>query len=547
MFAGDQRRAILQRGPAPGRQRRIGFGEHLPGDGDILRHHQARERPVGRERGQTLRLFPGETAAEAASAAAQLDRHQIVVGLRQPRAGEPHQHAALLDPCIDALANFGRQRADIRHHDHRQLLVEELRDRLLRRAAIAQPHVGERRQRAGQIERRGQQRLRGIVGRSRDDADGAAAPALVEQLHRAGGSLAGYFKPGDVVAQLDRKIERRFGLAILRRKAVARLADRRTLLVDRAHHARGDAAAGAQHLHRHLRRGILGRDQSERGCGAAFKNRQAAISDGLAEGFDKLRSAPGIDAIRQPGDLGVAGGFQETLEGGQGFHPLDRIGLGRELAQRHPRRAGRHQGDVARGLRQRHQRHAAPVVVGVRDQFVRGLDPGVPARGRTPAVVEQDHQRRAGAGEAGLRIPDRPGRRQDHQRRGCEPQEGQPPWRARGGFLLRRDVEQQPRRRKLDAPRPRRHHPQQPPQHRQAQQAQQQQGLGESEGESGDHARRPTLTVAPRALPLLTIMPACRNSSSSAAERLVVWVENSQSSLLVSARISSRCSATRAT
>jgi hypothetical protein len=48
------------------------------------------------------------------------------------------------------------------------------------------------------------------------------------------------------------------------------------------------------------------------------------------------------------------------------------------------------------------------------------------------------------------------------------------------------------------------------------------------------------LTVAVRALPLLTIMPECRNSSSSAAERLVVWVENSQSSLSVSARIWSR-------
>ena len=126
MFAGDQRRAVLQRGPAPGRQRRVGFGQHLPGDGDVLRHREARERPVGGERRELLRLFPGQAAAEAAAAAAQFDRHQIVVGLRQPRAGETHQHAALLDPCVEALANFGRQRADIGQHDHRQLLVEEL-------------------------------------------------------------------------------------------------------------------------------------------------------------------------------------------------------------------------------------------------------------------------------------------------------------------------------------------------------------------------------------------------------------------------------------
>src|SRR3982074_3706081 len=79
-----------------------------------------------------------------------------------------------------------------------------------------------------------------------------------------------------------------------------------------------------------------------------------------------------------------------------------------------------------------------------------------------------------------------------------------------------------------------------PTQPGQAQQAQQQKWFGERERQPGDHALRPALTVAVRALPLLTIMPLCRNSSSSAAERLVVWVENSQSSLLVSLRISSR-------
>ena len=72
------------------------------------------------------------------------------------------------------------------------------------------------------------------------------------------------------------------------------------------------------------------------------------------------------------------------------------------------------------------------------------------------------------------------------------------------------------------------------------------QRFGEGEGEASDHALRPTLTPA-RAVPLLTIIPPCRNSSNSAAERLVVWVANSQSSLLVSSRIWSRCSATRAT
>src|SRR6185437_12181128 len=127
-----------------------------------------------------------------------------------------------------------------------------------------------------------------------------------------------------------------------------------------------------------------------------------------------------------------------------------------------------------------------------------------------------------------------------------EPQRSQPPRRARWRFLPRGNVEQHPRRGKLHAARPRRHHPQKPPQRRQAQQADEQQRLGEGQGKTRDHALRPTLTLA-RALFLLTIRPLCRNNSSSAAERSVVWVENSQSSLLVSSRIWARCSATRAT
>ena len=238
--------------------------------------------------------------------------------------------------------------------------------------------------------------------------------------------------------------------------------------------------------------------------------------------------------------------FRKRSIAGKRFDALDRIGLGRQLAQRDPRGAAGHQRDVARRFGQRHQRDAAAVVVGIGDQLVGGLDPDVPARSRTPAVVEQDHQRRLAAADAGLRIPDRAGGGENDQRRGHQAQQRQPPRRPRRGFFLGLDVEQQPRRRKLDPFRPRRHHAQQPPQHRQAQKAQQQQRFGEGEGEPCDHALRPAFTVD-RAPPLLTIMPECRNSSSSAAERLVVWVENSQSSLLVSLRISSRCSATRAT
>ena len=51
-----------------------------------------------------------------------------------------------------------------------------------------------------------------------------------------------------------------------------------------------------------------------------------------------------------------------------------------------------------------------------------------------------------------------------------------------------RDFEQQPRRRKIDAARPRRNHPQQPPQHRQRQQSEQHQRFGKTERQAADHA-----------------------------------------------------------
>ena len=162
-FAGDERRAVFQRRPALCRQYRVGLGQHLPVDGNVLGHREPGERSVGGEGCEVLRLFPGQAAAEAASAAAQFHRDQIIVGLRQPRSGKAHQHAAAFDPGIDTFANFRRQGADIGEHDHRQLLIEKLRDRLLRRAAIAKPDIGKRRQSPGEIEGRRQQRLRGIA------------------------------------------------------------------------------------------------------------------------------------------------------------------------------------------------------------------------------------------------------------------------------------------------------------------------------------------------------------------------------------------------
>ena len=302
----------------------------------------------------------------------------------------------------------------------------------------------------------------------------------------------------------------------------------------------GAPVAGAKHLHHHARGGVFRRGQRMRLRDAAVVDRQLALADCRRKAGDELRPAAGIDAVGDPDDLGVTGRIQETGDGRQHVDALDRKRLRRQLTQRNAGIARRHQRDVALRLRHRDQRHAAAVGLRGRDQFIRRVDAGLPACRGGPAVIDQHDERRARARCARDRIVDRAGRSEDHQRRGEQPDQRQPPRRARGRLFLRRDVEQQPRRRKIDPARARRHQPQQPPQHRQADQPDQHQRLRKGDGKAADHAWRPIW------LPLLTVMPPCRNNSSSAAERSVLCTENSQPRRRVSARISSLCRATRA-
>ena len=67
--------------------------------------------------------------------------------------------------------------------------------------------------------------------------------------------------------------------------------------------------------------------------------------------------------------------------------------------------------------------------------------------GSTPAVVEQDHQRRLAAANAGLRIPDRPRSGEDDQRRGGQAQQRQP--RTRRSRVPTRNPRTRLARRKL--------------------------------------------------------------------------------------------------
>ena len=94
--------------------------------------------------------------------------------------------------------------------------------------------------------------------------------------------------------------------------------------------------------------------------------------------------------------------FSGNARSRAGFDPLDRVRLRHQLAQRHPRGAARHQGDVSRGLGQRNQRRAAAIASAFPDPVVRGLDSRqVPAGGRAPG------RRRAGM-TSGALLPARP-------------------------------------------------------------------------------------------------------------------------------------------
>ena len=150
-----------------------------------VRYGEAVERAVVRKGRQRLRFVPTQAAAEDAAAAAQPHRHQIVVGRRQPRAGEAQQNAAVLDPMRQPVVGIAGDIADIGEDQHRHVLIEKMRHCFGRRFTLRHPDIGERIERAGDVIAGGEQRLRGVGGCAGNDADGAAAPALVEQLHGA--------------------------------------------------------------------------------------------------------------------------------------------------------------------------------------------------------------------------------------------------------------------------------------------------------------------------------------------------------------------------
>ena len=310
---GHQRRAVGERCPGAFRQLSVRLGQHLARDRHVVGHREIVERPFAREAAELLRLLPGKRAAEHAAAAPQPHRHEIVVvGRRQARPGEADQHAALVDPARQPLARSRHDGADVGKHQQRDALIDETVDRFARRSALGDPHVGERPERARQIIGRRQQRLRRIGGGARDHADRPAPPALVEQLHGARGALAQDFEPRDIVADLDRQIETRFGFGRGAGELEGRVAERQPAQIARAHDAAsGRGWIGAQHFHRKRARRVVGGYERER-AGDAAVHRHDPVARDLLQFVDERRAVAEIDAVAEPHHREIAVGAQQA-------------------------------------------------------------------------------------------------------------------------------------------------------------------------------------------------------------------------------------------
>src|SRR5205085_12167818 len=140
-------------------------------------------------------------------------------------------------------------------------------------------------------------------------------------------------------------------------------------------------------------RGVIG------GCERTGGLRTAVVDgDGLAleepgqARHERIRVTE-IDGAAQPYQRGLRSCLEEPRKGWQHFGAVDRVRFRPELTQPHAGRSGGFERYVACGFRQRHDRDAAAVRLGARDEFVSRAQPNVPRRGGTPVVVDQNGER----------------------------------------------------------------------------------------------------------------------------------------------------------
>ena len=143
MLGRHQRRAVGK--PRPGAVGEIDrrLGQHLARHRHVGRNAQAAEWTGIRKAREVLRLGPGERAAEIASADAQLHRQEVVDVARHVLPPDADEHAAVADEFRHRIG-IG-DLADVRQHQHRDVLVQQALD-------IALVDVAVRTQRALEVE-----------------------------------------------------------------------------------------------------------------------------------------------------------------------------------------------------------------------------------------------------------------------------------------------------------------------------------------------------------------------------------------------------------
>ena len=536
---GDDRRAVLQRRPGLACEIAVGLGQDLAADAEVGGQLEAVERALSGEGREGARRVPGQGAAEIAPAAPEAHGHELVVAGGEPRAGEAQEHAAALDEGRDLRQRVAVERAHIGEDEHRDLLVQQLRHRV-RDAAAALAHFGVRRERAGDVVGRGEQRLR-LVGRAaEDDADAPALAALVEQAHRSGGALAQHLDARDAVADFDRQLELRLRLRRAGGEGERDIGERKVFEIERAQGAGvAPVRLGAQDAQLERAGGVLraGERQGRRALGLVQGH--GAVRGDAGEALDESLAVNARDAIIDPYDFGVRRRAEEALERAQMRAAIGKMRLRPHGAQAFERggRVERLQlGRLVGGRDDRDDPAFAPRRLDALDREAKALAPVV--RGRK-AVVEDEQHGRAAVAAAG-RIEHRPGRGDDEERRDQEPEREQPPRRARRRLLLRQEIGEDAQRREVDAPRPRRRDAQDEPDHRQRDERGEHERRGK--GERKPQHRQLPMPAALNAVPRAAATRVMRRSAASLAGRSVRWIVRVQPRWRTMSESASRCS-----
>ncbi len=458
--AGDERRAVGERGPGAALELERGLSQDLALHFDVGGRLEAGEGAGPGEGRERLRLFPGECAAQSARARlAQPHRQQIVAARCEARPRKTHQHAALLDPFRQLRTLFAGHLSDIGEDEHGDAMIKVLADR-------GGARFGRIFEGPFQIVGRREQRLAALI--AGDNADRATARAFIEERDGAGAGAAVDRQPLDIVAQAAGRFDAGFGFGVAGGEGKGRCGDETPAFAERLDvAAEGEARGGADQARREAVCVEFRREQRESRRGAIVeKNLRLAEADKRG---DDIGGAGVADSVGKPDDAALPAAHHRRQARQHGV-AIAVEGLGFE---RH--RAGEGVGgifltDVEVGGGGGRENHGQIGAAGVLDEAAHFLAPFVPAMGGRPAIVDDQNERAVAAAERLRRIHQRLGQRENDQRRSDDAQDQQPERRLVRRLFLGLEAGKEAQAEKPQPPRGRRRHPQQPPDDRQRRQ-----------------------------------------------------------------------------